>query len=454
LQGLLDLTRREIHPGELLDYLDQRAGIVEALGDQVYRFPHRTFQEYLAACYLTNADYPDRVAELTRAEPNRWREVALLAGAKAASGTISAMWSLVEALCYRQVGAAERTAEDRWGALLAGQLLVETADLSQIPDRHQPKVERIRGWLKDVLATNGLPAIERATTGQVLAVLGDDRPGVGLAHGRPGLVWCEVESGPFIMGSEEGRDNEKPAYEVTLPTYRISRYPITNAQFAPFIDDGGYTGQWRHCWTEAGWREKEEAKWQQPGYWDDSRYNRANQPVVGLSWYEAVAYCRWLTEQLRAEGVLAADEIIRLPTEAEWEKAARGRDGRRYPWGDKADLDKANYEETGIGDLCAVGCFGSGESPYGCQDMAGNVWEWCATQWESPFKPKPYPYDVTENEWADRYLTRTNVRVLRGGAFDSYADDLCAAVRNWINPDNRDHSDSFRVVRASMGSES
>jgi formylglycine-generating enzyme required for sulfatase activity len=455
LQGLLDLTRRDLHPADLLDYLDQRAGILEALGDNVYRFPHRTFQEYLAACYLTDADYPDRVADLTRSEPNRWREVALLAGAKAASGTVSALWVLVEALCYRDAKREQTTAEDRWGALLAGQLLSETADLSQIPARHQPKVERIRSWLKHILATNGLPAVERATAGQVLAApgVGDDREGVGMQAGLPEMAWCEVEAGAFTMGSDE-RDNEKPPHEVTLPTYRISRYPVTNAQFAPFIDDGGYTDKWRQCWTEAGWQEKEKTDWQQPHYWHNSRYNQANQPVVGVSWYEAVAYCRWLTERLRAAGELEQAEVIRLPTEAEWEKAARGSDGRRYPWGDEANPDKANYVDTGLGDPCAVGCFVQGESPYGCQDMSGNVWEWGATQGKKgEYELQPYPYQVMQ-QWDEAYLKGTDVRVLRGGAYSARDLSVRASMRSHFSPNIRDWVFGFRVVRAPIGSES
>jgi iron(II)-dependent oxidoreductase len=163
---------------------------------------------------------------------------------------------------------------------------------------------------------------------------------------------------------------------------------------------------------------------------------------VGLSWYEAVAFCLWLTERLGEAEQLGDDEVIRLPTEAEWEKAARGADGRRYPWGEEPDPDKANYDETGIGEPCAVGCFVNGASPYGCHDMAGNVWEWCATQWQSYSKPKPYPYDVTENEWADEYLEGTNVRVLRG------------ARRFGDFPDARFIDYGLWVVRAPIGSES
>ncbi len=468
LGGLLALTRRAIHPADLLDYLDQRAGILEARGDNIYSFPHRTFQEYLAACHLTGRDdFAGDTARLVREDTTRWREVALLAGARAASGMTAAIWLLVDELCPRPVGRAYVTVTEMMAALIGGQAIVETANLEQPSEAHRYKIERVRGWLKHSLATNGLPALERATAGRVLAVLGDDREGVGVENGLPAPVWCEVAAGSFIMGSDEGRDNEKPAHEVTLPAYQISRYPMTNAQFEPFIADGGYTEKWRRCWTEAGWQQKERDDWQEPRYWNHNRYNQANQPVVGVSWYEAVAFCRWLTERLRAAGAVGEAEVIRLPTEAEWEKAARGphpplippnggeiKGGRIYPWGDEADPDKANYSDTGLGEPSAVGCFVKGQSPCGGQDMAGNVWEWCATQWPDWDEPKPYPYDVTENEWDEEYQNRTSVRVLRGGAFDFLVNDVRAPVRVRNDPGSRNGSRGFRLVRAPIGSES
>ena len=235
--GLLDISKNpDVKPRRLEEYLSQRAGLLLSRGVGVYTFPHRTFQEYLAACYLTDFEYPEKVAELARSDPNRWREVALLAGAKSARGSDFALWALVEELCYRDIAEDEAQAEpDAWGALLAGQALMESAGLDKVSERNQSKVERVQAHLVRVMADGKLPAVERVAAGNTLAKLGDPRPGVGLREdGLPDIVWCEIPAGPFLMGSaDEDRmasGDEKPqhTYEIEQP-YAISRYPITNA---------------------------------------------------------------------------------------------------------------------------------------------------------------------------------------------------------------------------------
>jgi hypothetical protein len=237
--GLLNLREATetdvVNPAHLLDYLNQRAGLILPKAEGIYTFPHRTFQEYLAACHLTEApeaDFPHQVADLARAEPNRWREVALLAGAKAARGTPAAVWLLADALCFRQAPEGAGNVADAWGALLAGQLLAETIDLTHIHERYEGKVERLRAWLVNILENGHLPATERALAGRTLAHLGDPRPGVGLrADGLPDITtWVKIEGGTFLRG--EAKE------EVTLPTFNISRYPVTNAQFQAFVEDG------------------------------------------------------------------------------------------------------------------------------------------------------------------------------------------------------------------------
>ncbi len=466
--GLMDLSQNpDVNPARLVEYLRDRAGLLVGRGNRVYTFPHRTIQEYLAACHLTGQDdFPAETAGLVRSEPNRWREVALLAGAKAVSGMAAAIWLLVDELCGREVEETYVTATDLTCALIAAQAMLETAALTRLSDSNQRRVARIRGWLKNSLTTTVLPAVERVAAGDLLARLGDDRPGVGLnAKGLPDIVWRQIPAGPFLMGSDKNKDSqayddELPQHQVTLPDYEISRYPVTHAQFQAFVADGGYTEA--RYWAADAWREGEikiatpifddedkfTGKWEYE--WVPAKprgsgepYNLPNHPMVGVNWYEAVAFCHWLSERL--------GQTIRLPTEAEWEKAVRGTDGRIFPWGDEADPERMNYNETGIGTTSAVGCFAGGISPYGCQDMAGNVWEWCATaageDWNE-LELKPYPYDVTENEWSEEYQNRTSVRVLRGGAFGFRVNFVRAPVRLRNNPSSRYSDDGFRLVRA------
>jgi len=249
----------------------------------------------------------------------------------------------------------------------------------------------------------------------------------------PDITWCEVPAGEFIMGSDDGRANEKPQHTVNLPySYKAAKYPITNAQYSLFVDAGGYNKP--QYWTAAGWAEKEKPRLQKEP-WTGPRYqvepfNLPNQPVIGVSWYESVAYCRWLTEVLWGCGELAEGWQIRLPTEAEWEKAARGTDGRTYPWGEGFDPEKANGKETEVESTNAVGIFPDGVSPYGCHDMAGNVWEWCATQ-----SGKPYPYKI-EDEWTEAYLAGKSNRALRSGSWYNKMGFLRCGYRDVSSPSN------------------
>jgi formylglycine-generating enzyme required for sulfatase activity len=240
-----------------------------------------------------------------------------------------------------------------------------------------------------------------------------------------------VPAGAFLMGTPASeldeltklganRDwiqNELPQHEVTLPAYTIGRYPVTNAEFARFIEDGGYQNS--DYWTEAGWKQKESDGWRQPRYWEDEQWNAPSQPVVGVSWYEALAYCNWLAAK--------TGRPYRLPSEAEWEKAARGNDGRRYPWGNTWDPKNCNNKESGPGRTTPVSSYPDGDSPYGAGDMVGQVWEWCSSGYAN------YPYVGDDGREA---LEGEDVRILRGG---SWWDDNPAAVcrcgyRGWFYP--------------------
>jgi formylglycine-generating enzyme required for sulfatase activity len=459
LVGTADITERDLVQGliglsndpdlkhvRLVEYLSHQVGLLLPRGVGVYTFPHRTFQEYLAACYLTDVDYPDQLANLTRQDPNRWREVVLLAGAKAARGTMFGLWGLVDALCSPKIEETKITASDLLCSLIAAQAIVETADLTKLSERNHHLVDRIIGWLKRALTTEILPVSERLNAGQLLARLGDDRPGVGLrADELPHIVWCEVPAGSFVMGSDrkqdgQAEDNEQPQHKVTLPDFRISKFPITNSQYIAFINAGGYE-------QEKYWLESERF-----GYWEKGKFLDYDifhddgpphywdyHPVGQVSWYEAIAFCRWLTERLREAELIDKDEVVRLPREAEWEKAARGTDGRIYPWGDEADFNRANYDDTGVGTTTPVGTFSGSSSPYGCEEMSGNVWEWCLTKWQKNYADYRDDDDLEEDA----------PRVVRGGAFNSGSKIVRCAYRDEAPPHLRSVNLGFRVVVSS-----
>ena len=435
VSGLIDLSNNpDVKPGRIIEYVRDRAGLLAARGVGVYTFPHRTFQEYLAACYLTDHDFPDKVAELVLADGERWREVALLAGAKAASGSTSAAWNLAEALCCQPVE-SEASQERSLAAVLAAQTLIENGALAGVSERNRPKAECIRGWLLAIVGRGLLSPVDRSAAGDALAVMGDDRPGIGLqADGLPDIAWCEVPAGEFVMGNTResddlAYDDEAPQHrEIIREPYCISRYPITVAQFEAFVRDGGYTEHWRECWTDAGWHEKRERS-------EPIRYEGAfrlpNHPVVGVSWYEALAYCRWLSLRL--------DRRVSLPTEAQWEKTARGTDSRRYPWPGELTPDHANFGETGIGSTSAVGIFPKGTGPYRTLDMSGNVWEWCLTKWRDSYKDQP-----------DESCEGEKRRGLRGGSFNYAAWGVRCASRSKHGSYFRHWLVGFRVVASSI----
>jgi len=276
----------------------------------------------------------------------------------------------------------------------------------------------------------------RAAAGRVLGKLNaDDRKGVGLippgkpGAGLPDIEWCDIpapEGGKFWMGADTESDN--PRREVELKySFKASKYLITYAQFQAFVDDreGFYEARWWEGLSiPDGHREA-------PG---DQAFKFWNHPRERVSWYDAVAFTRWLTARYRAVGLLAAGEEIRLPTEFEWEYAARGTDGRAYPYGGTFDASKGNTDETGIGQTSAVGIFLDGASPFGLLDMSGNVWEWCLTDYSNP-----------QLRAEDENISSGASRVLRGGSWFINQGSARAAARSGSNPGNRSSNNGFRV---------
>lgn len=225
----------------------------------------------------------------------------------------------------------------------------------------------------------------------------------------------EIPTGPFTMGTYptglRKTDPEEPQRSVTLDAYAIGIYQITNTQYAQFIKGTEY---------------------RQPIYWTDDRFNNKDHPVVGVSWYDTQLFLEWLNE--------LSGQTYRLPTEAEWEKAARGTDGREYPWGNNWDANIANTSEAGNKMLKPVGSYPDGISPFGCYDMAGNAYDWCS-DW---FHIETYKYAPAENPMG---AVEGRRKVIRGGSWQPRGEYAArCANRAAKEPANASHNISFRIA--------
>lgn len=221
--------------------------------------------------------------------------------------------------------------------------------------------------------------------------------------------WVKIPAGDFLMGSDKRKDlaaldEELPQESMYLPEYRIARVPVTNAQYKQFVDATDH---------------------KPPKHWQNGQIpkDKESHPVVNVTWYDSIAFCRWAG--------------VRLPTEAEWEKAARGTDGRIWPWGNEPpDKERCNFNMN-VGDTTPVDAYSKGDSPYGVLDMAGNVWEWTSSL------NKAYPYNTND----DRENPASAVpRVLRSGSFDNNQDLVRCAYRDFNYPGGCYNRLGFRVV--------
>ena len=403
LVALAAIATDRLNPSLLAEYVRDRAGLLTHNAEGVYSFPHRTFQEYLAARHLCDLGSREIARHLSE-NPGLWREAYLLAGAKAARGMKEMVWTIVQKTCPK-VPEPNAPVNTWLCAALAGQMLVETGATAIDGDEKAIR-QTIVDSLVAIVDGGRLDPVERARAGATLAQLGDPRPGVGLrVDGVPDIVWQEVPAGDFHYGDERKKQS-------IAQTYSISRYPITVAQYEAFMRDGGYA-------NDEWWANKDGLQWRTKNHIEhpetySSAFITPNHPQVGVSYYEAEAFCRWLSAKLKQQ--------VRIPTEQEWERAARGTDGRKYPWEDvaKAVEAHANIAATGIGHTSPVGMFPTGKSPAGCLDMAGNVWEWTRGS--------------------------KDACVVRGGSFNLIADRARCAYRYVYYPNLRFSSIGFRVV--------
>lgn len=394
-----------------LQVVEERTGLLVGRGEGVYAFSHLTFQEYLAALAL--AAHTDHItASVAHCGDPWWREVLLLEAGYLSMGSPQRMEQLIEAIAACQGGDAPHA-----NLVLAADALRDVGE-SRIG---RATVQRVQGQLRRALSgraplwrrllgTAGVKdwVAQRSAVTEALV-----RAGAGYwtpPYGEP--EWVEIPAGEFWMGSEKGEGREKPVHKVYLECYWIAKTPITNAQYSLFVEHTGHAA---------------------PEDWEDGHPPKGkwSHPVVNVTWYDAMAYCQWLSQ--------AISMAIMLPSEAEWEKAVRGdKDKRDYPWGQRFEVARCNTSELGVGDTTPVGIFLDGASPYGCLEMAGNVWEWTRSLLDFG-----YPYRVDDGR---ENLQAGGVRGLRGGAFDYDQHDACCAARHWSYPRVGYGDRGFRVA--------
>ena len=465
-----------------------RAGLLIERTPGVFAFPHRTFQEYLAGVHLTSVgDFADLAKKLAD-DRTRWREALLLAVGHLVyvNGETSRPLFLAGELCPSRLTDDETAWRKAW---LAGEVLMEIGLLRVADsDSGQELLDRVRRRLLALITGGKLTAAERVYVGDTLAQLGDPRESVLSVDA---MEFCWVPQGPFLFGSGEEDTNagkgEKPRKDYLLDySYWIARYPVSVAQFRHYLAESGeqpadpdcLSGTPNHPVVNVTWDEsKAFCAWltqrlQQQGFipqswsvdlpnepeWEKAARGGLKIPQLPLILQippnpdTAVIPADFMDRRnpdcracpgMERRGMLQSphhpwsldsgdpcrnDDNVFLPNPSP---------SRIYPWGDKADVERMNYADTGVNQTSANGCFPGGASPYGAEEMAGNVWEWT----RSIYRPYPYESGDGREDSASR-----KPRVLRGGAFFNGSRLARCSARDSDGPDARYSSIGFRVV--------
>jgi formylglycine-generating enzyme required for sulfatase activity/energy-coupling factor transporter ATP-binding protein EcfA2 len=394
--------------------IEPNCGLFNRLSGGEIEFTHLTFQEFMAAKHIIymDIDYNEFL------ENDWWVETILLYTGLLSLNMRKKSNDVVEAILNRKQE-DEKIKRRLW---LLGSKALRDFRPSKRDDKN---VALARDKLYNLMDTNA-SLEERFEAGEIVGTLGD------LRIRADNMVL--VKGGKFTRGSSSVTypNDEKPQREIYLDDFMIGKYPVTNEEFEEFVDDGGYGKARKDMWSKEGWRWCEENEISEPEYWHDRKWNGPNFPVVGISWFEAEAYANWLSER--------TGHLYRLPTEAEWEKSARGTKGFKYPWGKRVENTLCNSGESGLHRTSPVGIFPKGKSPYGCFDMAGNVWEWCSDRYDiyyyakSPGRNPKGPPDGAS-------------RIVRGGDWQTSAKDCRSALRSPFVPISRYYLLGFRILQ-------
>lgn len=465
---------------KFLNYIQERSGILvgRGEGEVYYSFPHRVIQEYLAGCHLVSQD--DYIDLYWRhAEDGDFWNLTMLLGAEELIYNRQAFPQVKPLIKDLTSKSPEK---DRYAraALWAGKITVEYG-VEQIRQdwTREGEAEEYLTSLKSHLIKiiedgNCLSVRERVEAGNALGVIGDARfdENHWFLHIDNMLGFLPVKTGDFYMGitqreaetflqsvSDKDKDElrswlnaEVGKHAVSLPEYYIAAYPVTVSQFKQFFDDEKRNYQFNVS--------------NKTLLSDRLPRDNPNHPITFVTWYDAMAYCKWLNQKM----TLVADERCRdsnnpieklfwskildgslkvtLPSEAEWEKAARGINGQNYPWeGNAITPAHANYQQTKIGAVTPVGCFPLGKSPFGAYDMSGNVWEWTRSLWGAPNHLEySYPYTNKTEERENINAGDKVMRIIRGGTHTNPAWRMRCAARNRDYPDGSNDFTGFRVA--------
>ena len=330
-------------------------------------------------------------------------------------------------------------------ARCVGLLGAAVRDLS--PVGYQPRDERYAAALDQILAifdagkARGIDIVDAIAAAEALGQTGDPRFATPEARRAN---WVTIPAGEFLMGAQSqdpskpnydkeasGSGDKGPVHPVHLSAYRIGRYPVTVCEYGQFVQAGGYAEE--SHWSAGGF-----SRWKAPDEWED-QFQHPTRPVVGVDWFEAAAYASWADRTGLWPG-------CRLPTEAQWERAARGADGRRYPWpgGAAPSPTLLNYDKSRTGHPTPVGVYPGGATPEGVFDMAGNVWEWCADWYGEDYYANAEQQDPKGPD-------KGAARVLRGGSWVLGARRCRSACRDGYVPMCRGDDIGFRVVLVGRG---